>query len=37
MYEYVEGMEEGKFSKITICDQNDTIFQSIIKKVKEIK
>ena len=36
MYEYVEGMEDGKFSKITICDQNDTIFQSIIKKVKEI-
>ena len=36
MYEYVENMKDEKFLKITICDQNDTIFHSIIKKVKEI-
>lgn len=36
MYEYVENMKDDKFLKITICDQNDTIFHSIIKKVKEI-
>ena len=36
MYEYVENMKDNKFLKITICDQNDTIFHSIIKKIKEI-
>lgn len=36
MYEYVENMKDEKFLKITICDQNDTIFHSIIKKLKEI-
>lgn len=36
MYEYVENMKDEKFLKITICDQNETIFHSIIKKVKEI-
>mgnify|MGYP006073352873 CR=1 FL=1 len=36
VYEYVKNMEEEKFLKITICDENSTIFNSIIKKVKEI-
>lgn len=36
MYKYVENMKDEKFLKITICDQNETIFHSIIKKVKEI-
>ena len=36
MYEYVENMKEDKFLKITICDQNEIIFHSIIKKLKEI-
>ena len=36
MYEYVENMKDDKFLKITICDENDAIFHSIIKKVKEI-
>ena len=36
MYEYVENMKDEKFLKITICDENDAIFHSIIKKVKEI-
>ena len=36
MYEYVKNMKDEKFLKITICDENDTIFHSIIKKVKEI-
>ena len=36
MYEYVENMKNNKFLKITICDENDKIFHSIIKKLKEI-
>ena len=36
MYEYVENMKEDKFLKITISDQNEAIFHSIIKKIKEI-
>lgn len=36
VYDYVKNMQEEKFLKITICDENSTIFNSIIKKVKEI-
>ena len=36
MYEYVKQMKEEKFLKITICDENSSIFHSIIKKIKEI-
>lgn len=36
MYEYVKHMKEEKFLKITICDESDSIFHSIIKKIKEI-
>ncbi len=37
MYKYVENMQDIPFLKITICDQHDMIFHSIIKKIKEIK
>ena len=37
MYEYVKNMKEEKFLKITVCDNNKTIFNSIIKKIKKIK
>ena len=36
MYEYVKQMEKENILKITICDENDSIFHSIIKKVREI-
>ena len=36
MYEYVKHMEDESFLKITICDENSSIFHSITKKIKEI-
>ena len=37
MYNYIKNMEEGKFLKITICDENIKIFNSILKKIKKIE
>ena len=37
MYDYINKMDEEKFLKITICDENKSIFQSIIKKLDEIE
>ena len=37
MYEYVKNMKEEKFLKITVCDDNKTIFQSIIRKLRQIE
>ena len=36
MYNYVKNMKEENFLKVTICDENDTIFHSIVKKIKEL-
>ena len=36
MYEYVKNMNEEKFLKITICDDSKSIFNSIIRKLKNI-
>ena len=36
MYDYVKNMKEEKFLKITICDDSKTIFNSIIRKLKNI-
>ena len=36
MYEYVKNLQESKFLKITICDDNKTVFNSILRKVKKI-
>ncbi len=36
MYEYVKNMKEEKFLKITICDENRSVFNSIMKKIKNI-
>lgn len=36
LYEYVEKNEENKYLKITICDENKSIFQSIIKKLRKV-
>ena len=35
IYDYIQNHDE-KITKITICDKNQTIFNSIIKKLKEI-
>ncbi len=36
MYDYVQEMENSHFLKITICDENNAIFQSITKRLREI-
>ena len=36
MYEYAKNMQEDKFLKITICDDNKTVFNSIIRKIKKV-
>ncbi len=36
IYDYVKNMNDEKFLKITICDENSSIFNSIIKKIKAI-
>ena len=36
IYDYVKHMNDEKFLKITICDENSSIFNSIIRKIKEI-
>lgn len=36
MYEYVKNMQEEKILKMTICDDNQSIFNSITKKIETI-
>lgn len=36
MYEYVKNKKEENFLKITICDESQTVFQSIIRKLRKI-
>ena len=37
MYNYVQNLNDEKFLKITICDEDAIIFNSIIKKMKKIE
>ena len=37
MYEYVKNKKENKFLKVTICDDTKSVFQSIIRKLREIE
>jgi len=37
MYEYIRNSEKQDFLKITICDEDRTIFNSIIRRLKQIK
>lgn len=37
MYEYIKNSEEEKFLKITVCDDNKSIFNSVIRKLKKIE
>ncbi len=36
MYEYIKNKEDARFLKITICDESKSVFNSIIRKLKEI-
>ena len=37
LYEYVKNKKEEKYLKITICDDNQMVFQSIIRKLRKIQ
>lgn len=37
MYNYVENMQEEKFLKITVCDDNKAVFNSIIRKLRKVE
>ena len=37
IYQYVLNRKEKDYTKITICDDNNIIFNSIIKKLREVK
>ena len=36
MYEYIKDKEDARFLKITICDESKSVFNSIIRKLREI-
>ena len=37
MHEYIKNLKEDKFLKMTICDKDKSIFNSSIRKIKQIK
>ena len=37
MYEYVKNLQEDTFLKMTICDESQMVFNSIIRKIKQIE
>ncbi len=37
MYEYIKNKNDARFLKITICDESKSVFNSIIRKIKEVK
>ena len=37
MYDYVKNMNNAKFLKITICDDMKSVFNSILKKINQVK
>ncbi len=37
LYEYVKNINENRFLKITICDESKIVFNSIIRKLAQIK
>ena len=36
IFKYVENLENPKFLKITVCDENKFVFQSIIRKLRKV-
>lgn len=37
MYDYVKNQKDDKFLKVTICDDIQTVFQSILRKLRKIE
>lgn len=37
IYDYVENLENNKISKISVCDKDKIVFNSILKKMKQIE
>ena len=37
MYDYIKNKQEDKFLKVTICDDTQAVFQSIIRKLRKIE
>lgn len=37
LYEYVKNLKDDKFLKLTICDDSQTVFQSIIRKLRKVE
>lgn len=37
LYQYIESNEKDKFLKVTICDDNEIIFGSIIRRLRSVK
>lgn len=37
LYQYIKELDENKFLKITICDESQIVFKSIINKLRKIK
>lgn len=37
MYDYVKNKQDDKFLKVTICDDIQTVFQSILRKLRKIE
>lgn len=37
LYEYVKKIKDDKFLKLTICDDSQTVFQSIIRKLRQLE
>lgn len=37
VYNYVQNLENAKFLKITVCDENKAVFQSIIRRLRQIE
>ena len=37
LYEYVKNLKDDKFLKLTICDDSQTVFQSIIRKLRQVE
>ena len=37
MYSYIKDKEDARFLKITVCDESKAVFNSVIRKLKEIK
>lgn len=37
MYDYIKNLKDEKFIKITICDESQSVFNSILRKLKQVE